>query len=152
MNAVDSIWTLVNRMDLFYAGLAVFFSVFAVALIRYFGNLPVGRVGTDLNLLTYGFLWDTALKALRPLEYWPRFQQDLWPINKGTTLLVIATCNLILMGFNMKLADRIDIRKAKAKATLTFTERIGLFGLQVVSLTLGLTSLLAFLMISSIWG
>jgi hypothetical protein len=43
--------------------LTVIITVEAVAGLRIYGNLPVGNIAPDLNLLTFGFLWDTVQAA-----------------------------------------------------------------------------------------
>ncbi|MEP6669104.1 MAG: hypothetical protein ABJF10_08130 [Chthoniobacter sp.] len=94
--------------SLTYAILTVFVTVWLVVLVRVFGKLPVSLVGPDLNLLTYGFLWDTAMKALKEQPYWPSFEPLLLGINKPTTLFTIALLNFILLAANFKIAYRVE--------------------------------------------
>ena len=141
MDKVKEIWALVDGLNLFYAVLTVSVVVGLVAAARAFGKLKPTRLGPDLNLLTYGFLWDITLKAVRGREYWPNFHADQWPINKATTLLVIALINVVFTAWNMKLDESIS---AKGFAGLK------LFLTRVFSLAIGITSLLMFLGISSI--
>jgi len=128
--------------NLFYGALTAFVSVVLVMLIRKFGKLPISLIGPDLNLLTYGFLWDTAVKALRNVEYWPRFQPLMWNINRPTTLLVIALLNFILLGFNMKLAHKVEnMAKGPLRNWL----------LRPCVTAVGVFSLIAFLWIQASW-
>lgn len=128
--------------NLFYAVLTVLVTVAFVIVVRVFGKLPVSLVGPDLNLLTYGFLWDAAEKALRGAEYWPRFTPLAWNINRGTTLFVIAAFNFIALGANMKLAQRVE--KAKANFAINWL-------LRPLVTALGVFSLLLFLWIQAAW-
>jgi hypothetical protein len=134
-------------LDLFYAALTVVVTVFLIIGARVFGNLPVSSPGLDFNLLTYGFLWDTAIRAIRNIDYWPRFDQKHWPINKASTLVVIALLNLIFLAWNMKLTNHIEKQSGNARNRLYVT----LF-LKPFSLALGLVALIAFLLINSLWG
>jgi hypothetical protein len=141
LEKLKDIWALVNGLNLFYAVLTVLGIVGLVAAARAFGKLKPTRLGPDLNLLTYGFLWDISLKALRGGDYWSKFHADQWPINKPTTLFVIALVNVLFTAWNMKLDESIG-----AKGAAGFK----LFMTRVLSLTLGTTSLLMFLAVSSI--
>jgi hypothetical protein len=128
--------------NLFYAALTAFVTVFFLVVVRIFGKLPVPFVGPDLNLLTYGFLWDTTVKALRGAEYWPRFQPLAWNLNRGTTLFVIATFNLLALAANMKLAHRVE------KLPEGFTRK---WLLRPLITALGVLSLIVFLWIQAAW-
>ena len=136
-----------NWLDLFYSMLTAIVTVVLVIGLRVFGNLPVGIFGPDLNLLTYGFLWDVGIKAMRNVEYWPRFDPTGWPLNKPTTLITISLINLILMGWNMKLADNVATRNRNGEKTW-YTEGI----LKPFIIAIGITSLIVFLYVNSVWG
>jgi len=125
-----------------YPVLTVFVTVVFVIIVRRFGELPVSFVGPDLNLLTYGFLWDTAVKALRGDRYWPGFKPLAWNVNKGTTLFVIAAFNLIVLAANMKLADRVEAAKAG---------RLRKWVLRPLVFVLGVFSLIVFLSVQAAW-
>lgn len=128
--------------NLVYAVLTVFVTVGLVMVIRKFGKLQASFVGPDLNLLTYGFLWDTTAKALRGAEYWPRFEPLVLDINRATTLFVIALLNLIVLGANMKLAHRAEqMKPGPVKKWL----------LQPLITALGVFSLVVFLLIQGAW-
>jgi hypothetical membrane protein len=139
--------------NLFYAIITVVITVFFVQLIRKFGNVPSGLVGPELNLLAYGFLWDTTVKALRGVEYWPRFEQFVWSfgngtalhVNKGTTLFIMSFLNLVVMGANLKLSNYAEESiKTKPKGW-----RTRLLKCSVTSL--GTFSMFLFLFVQSIW-
>jgi len=128
--------------NLFYAVLTVFVTVVFVTALRVFGKLPVSLIGPDLNLLTYGFLWDTASKALRGAEYWPRFVPLAWNVNRPTTLFVISAVNLLALGSNMKLAHLVEgMKKGGLKDWV----------LRPLVTMLGVFSLFVFLLIQSSW-
>jgi hypothetical protein len=133
--------------DLVYAVITVFISVVVILAIRRFGNLPIALFGVDLNLLTYGYLWDTATKALRGTSYWPRWNGTLLQMNKPTVLLLICLLNLFLLAWNMKILDNIE-RYTEAKIHLGYTNWV----LRPVAIAFGLTSLVAFIFFNSMWG
>jgi hypothetical protein len=141
LEQLKQIWMHVDGLKLFYAVLTVAVVVVLVTAARAFGKLKPTRLGPDLNLLTYGFLWDTTLKAVQNKEYWPNFQAAQWPVNKATTLLVIALVNVVFTAWNMKLDESIS-----APGVTGFK----LFMRRTLSLAVGITSLVMFLGISSI--
>jgi hypothetical protein len=125
--------------------LTVFIAVVLLILIRLFGKLPVSLFGLDLNLLTYGYLWDTALKALRNQTYWPRLSDP--SINKAVLLFVICLCNFIFLAWNMKILDSIE-KNASSQARIAYTNWV----LKPLAMALGLTSVIAFIGFNSLWG
>ncbi len=134
-------------LELFYASMTAVVTVLLVIGLRVFGKLPVSSFGPDFNLLTYGFLWDTTINAVKGNQYWDRFDPTVWPINKPTTLLVIAIFNLVLLAGNMKLANKVE-EIYKQKGRTAYTE----WFLKPVAIALGITSLIAFLFIQSVWS
>ena len=143
----------ISAAGFFYAFLSVIGTVILVTLVKVFGNLPTSilSLGTDLNLLTYGFLWDTSVKALRGQEFWSRFpQEDLSFLNKPTILVCIFIFNFLLMAFNLKLEHRVTERKKsnheKSSSWVTY------WVLKPGVLALGVFSLLIFLFINAAWG
>jgi hypothetical protein len=128
--------------NLFYAMLTVFVTVVLVTLVRVFGKLPVSLVGPDLNLLTYGFLWDTGAKALRGVTYWPQFKPLIFEINKPTTLFVLALLNLLLLGANLKFAHLVENTPKSARRTWLYSPLVN---------ALGVFSLILFLWIQAMW-
>jgi hypothetical protein len=141
MEQLAEIWASVDGLKLFYAILTVAVVVLLVTAARAFGKLKPTRLGPDLNLLTYGFLWDTTLKAVQDKEYWPNFHAAQWPVNKATTLLVIALVNVVFTAWNMKLDEAIS-----APGVTGFE----LFMRRTLSLAVGITSLVMFLGISAV--
>jgi len=136
-----------NAGDCAYALITVFISVVVILAMRRFGNLPVALFGVDLNLLTYGYLWDTATKALKGTEYWPRLNGTVLYVNKPTILLVTCLLNLFLLAWNMKLLDKIEANTA-GKTRVGYTN----FVLRPFAIAIGLTSLIAFIFFNSAWG
>ncbi|ETW93065.1 MAG: hypothetical protein ETSY1_40860 [Candidatus Entotheonella factor] len=128
-------------INVFYALLTVFITVLCVIVIRVFGNLPISLLGPDLNLLTYGFLWDTSSKALRGVDYWPRFVPVIPNINASTTLFVIVVFNLLLLGVNLKLAHHAP----------DFTDGQQKWLIRPLTNTIGILSLIIFLLIQGMW-
>lgn len=139
--------SLIDLKELFYAALSAFVIVGLITLMRMFGNLPLSLFGPDLNLLTYGFLWDISIKAVRGIDYWPRFDPSVWPLNKGTTLLVIALLNVILLAWNLKLSRKVETIYEKSGRS-KYTEWL----LKPFVIALGIVSLVLFLLLQSMWG
>ena len=133
---------MLERLNLVYAVLTVLVTVVFVIFVRVFGKLPTSLVGPDLNLLTYGFLWDTTAKALRGVEYWPRFNPLLWRVNKATTLFAIAFVNLIVLGGNLKFAHSVEKMEKGRLRTWVFCPLVNAFGV---------FSLILFLWIQAAW-
>ena len=133
--------------DLVNAVITVFITVVVILAMRRFGNLPVALFGVDLNLLTYGYLWDTASKALRGTPYWPRWNGPLLEMNKPTVLLLICLLNFFLLAWNMKILHKIE-RYTAAKTHLGYTNWLW----KPVAIGFGLTSLIAFIFFNAMWG
>ena len=141
----------IGAEDFFYAFLSVIGTVILVTLVKVFGNLPTSMLalGTDLNLLTYGFLWDTSIKALRGQEFWSRFpQEDLSFLNKPTILVCIFIVNFLLMAFNLKL-EYIVIERENSKHGKSWVTN---WVLKPGVLAVGLISLFAFLFLNAAWS
>src|SRR6266436_6780723 len=124
--------------DLVSALFTVFITVVVILAMRRFGKLPIPLFGVDLNLLTYGYLWDTAWKALRGTPYWPRWDGTLLAMNKPTVLFLVCLLNFFLLAWNMKILHKIE-RYTEAKTHLGYTNWI----LKPVGIGFGLTSLVA---------
>ncbi len=134
---------LFNFFEFFYSILTVVVTVLVVVLVKRFGNIPGSSIGTDLNTLTYGFLWDIVVKAIRNQEYWPNFNSEYtFHINKPSILLLICLINTILMAWNFKISHQVS----------TQNTRITRWFLKPFSLSLGIVSLFFFLFTRVVWG
>jgi hypothetical protein len=96
-----------QMLNLGYAFATVLFTVVLIVLIKVFGNLKTGLIGPELNLLTYGFLWDTISGATRGENYWPHITPELTAF-KTLILIFIVFINTVLMAWNFKLADQVE--------------------------------------------
>lgn len=99
---------------LLYALLTAVVLVVVVLVMKRFGELKRQNFGVELNLLTYGFLAETVITALKGNEYWPNFNND-YLLSKGAILFIIAISNLFIMGFNFKLEEKTSTIENKWK-------------------------------------
>ncbi len=114
--------------ELAAASLTVIVTIILVIFLKVYGNLPVGNIGPELNLLTYGFLWDTVLKAVTG-SYWKHFPQDIENL-KPLVLIGVVLLNVVLMAINFKLAYRLEEGTIENRGLTRF----GVFFLGIVSL------------------
>jgi len=94
-------------LDIVSALMTVLVTIALLVGIKKFGNIKIGLVGPEFNLLTYGYLWDTCLLALRGENYWTLIPSYLIPF-KSFLLLAIVLFNAVLMVINLKIANKID--------------------------------------------
>lgn len=133
----------ISYIEVFYSILIVLVTIVVVLLIKIFGNIPASTIGTDLNILTYGFLWDTVIKSVRGKEYWINFEPSLvFELNKATILLVICLVNTILMAWNFKICHKASIDHSLKTRLI----------LKPISLVIGMISLFFFLFCRVVWG
>jgi hypothetical protein len=52
-----------HLIELIYAVLTVIITIVLIIGLKIYGNLPIENIGPELNILTYGFMWDTILSA-----------------------------------------------------------------------------------------
>ena len=95
-----------NINILIKSALIIFFTILLIYCLKIFANIKVNliSIGTDLNLFTFGFLFDIALRAMEGKEYWSNYSQIL---SKNYLLLMIFTGNALIMMLNFKLEDHI---------------------------------------------
>ena len=134
-----------DAADCGYALLSVFITVVVILLIRLYGKLPVTLFGVDLNLLSYGYLWETCLKAIRGHSYWPRLTSP--SINKPLLLFVICLLNVLLLAWNMKILHNIETNVGTG-TKIRYTN----WFLRPVAIAFGFTGLVAFILFNSMWG
>lgn len=132
----------ISEESIFFSGLTVIVTVLLIALLRAFGKLPLSLMGPDFNLLTYGFLWDTSLKALRGQDFWPRFTPIYEWMNASVVLFMIVLLNLFFLGINLKLADVTERMEGKWKKNLLMKPLV---------LMLGVCSLIFFFFCQAAW-
>lgn len=111
--------------NLVYAFSTVLLAVFFIFLIKKSYKLPTGSIGPELNLLTYGYLIDIGLAAIKSEPYWEHIPNFLVPI-KGLLVLFIGIINLGLLVHNFKLANLIEtggLTNSKKKCT----KRVSIF-------------------------
>lgn len=130
-------------LELFYSLLVVILTVFVVVLVKRYGNIPGTSIGTDLNILTYGFLCDIAIKAIRGIEYWEKYSPaHVYELPKPTVLLLIFLINTLLMAWNFKITYRATTENGAVSNWL----------LKPLSISFGLVSLIFFLVCRVAWG
>lgn len=96
-----------QMLNLGYAFAAVLFTVVLIVLIKVFGNLKTGLIGPELNLLTYGSLWDTISGAARGENYWKHIAPDLTAF-RALILIFVVFINTVIMAWNFKLSDQVE--------------------------------------------
>ena len=110
-----------TQHQLYELAVAILTAVATVLLIQFFrkfAKIPTDGIGLDLNLLTYGFLWDTVLNATEG-KYWDKFPEGSKEF-KPLLLIAIVFANLLLTLQNMRLTYEIEglsesIEKKKKK-------------------------------------
>jgi hypothetical protein len=144
----------INLLNLIISLFTVFCTVVLVVLVKVFGNINcnISSIGTDFNLLTYGFLWDTSATALRGQEYWPRFPSDpSYSQFKPIVLLAIFIANFLFMALNLKLVDIIQAR-TQNPAIPARSRVVTKWLLSPSAISLGFVSLVFYIYINSIWN
>src|ERR1700709_590897 len=104
-----------QQVNLGLATAAIFLSVGFVWIIKKFGNVENSNIGPELNLLTYGYISDTIVKAINGDKYWHSFNG---PLTRSWILFIITFLNLILLFWNLKLEQSnktgtLEINKKK---------------------------------------
>ncbi len=131
-----------QKLNLGFAFATVLVTVVLIILIKVFGKLKTGLIGPELNLLTYGALWDTISTAAKGQDYWIHISPDFTAF-KSLFLILIALCNTILMAWNFKLANRIETEYFYKKSRKNW--------LKIWSTFLGLIGLMNFLILKTFW-
>jgi len=119
-------------LDLAMACATVIVTVGLVVALKIFANIPIGNVASDLNLLTYGFLWDTILKAMYG-NYWQKLSPDLQSF-KPLMLFFVIVLNFVLMLWNIKISYNLELSKLQGttnKNLKIFSYVIGMFSLMI---------------------
>lgn len=163
--------TKISIEGLFYAGLTVFVTVFLIIMIKAFGRIEtdITGLGTDFNLLTYGFLWDIAVGGFRGESFWSNYSLSNTFLTKELVLSLIIILNTLIMGLNFRLESKVNqcindnnnatfAHSTSAGATpppppLVLPHKklkIKLF--KVFVLALGVVSLLIYLYTNSVWS
>jgi hypothetical protein len=105
--------------------------------------MKIVDVGPELNLLTFGFLWDVIMKAMLKQCYFDRIWSPLID-HKPFVLAVIVLSNFVLMACNLKWTAQLDARRKFISSHAVQLRRI-----RVVFF--GVLSLLIFLSIKTFW-
>jgi hypothetical protein len=112
-----------------------------IQFIRWFGKHPVSveAVGSDLNLVSFGFAIDLLIKLMKGETILP-----LWPYATPTLVpaLSLMFINLILFMLNLSMGEYIEKGAKTGKARK----------LKFISLFFGLISALLFVCAGGIWG
>jgi hypothetical protein len=124
--------------EFLFSVLVILVTVIIIILAKKFGRIKNGAWGPELNLLTYGFLWETIISAMRGEPYWMGFSMDAK--FKPLLLAFIMIGNSFLLAWNLKLDDKIPTQKGMWATWLKFSRGF-----------LGTCSLLIFLAIDTYW-
>ena len=95
--------------SLLIATLTIIGTVILIIVLKRLAKIPIGSIGLDCNLLTYGYLWDTIMDAMRG-DYWTHFPKQYEQF-KPIILACIIILNLILLLENMRLSHNLEIKK-----------------------------------------
>ncbi|MBO0953269.1 hypothetical protein [Fibrella forsythiae] len=120
-------------------------TVVLIVLVKKFGNVPRGSTGPELNLLTYGALWDIINTAMKGEEYWKNMEYTTPALDpyKSYVLGGLTLLNFIFTAWNFKIAHRIE-----TTSSLNTLPRIGLAALSNI---LGIFSLVLYLVFKTVW-
>jgi hypothetical protein len=135
-----------------YSLLTVFLVVVFIGFLRVVAGVNKTPLGPELNLLTYGFLVDVVMKALRGQPYWEHYSRP-WTLGlqyKATFLFLIALLNFILMMWNIKVAEPKAVKvkcEGEEKEVLVKPTLLR----SAFSALLGLASLLTYFVCQSCW-
>ncbi|MEL6437819.1 MAG: hypothetical protein AAFQ80_00990 [Cyanobacteria bacterium J06621_8] len=145
----EQLLTSVNTNKLILSIIIVVFTVPLIHIIRKIANInaPLTAIGTDLNLFTYGFLADLALKGLNGESFWEKYPPEL-VVNKNMALFLIITGNTLIMMINFKLEVYVKTLKNNRQVTPDIFRKINWIYKPGV-LLLGLVSLSVYLFVSS---
>lgn len=95
-----------NFIELCLTSLLVLLNIVLIIIIKAYGKIPIENTGLELNLLTYGFLWETILDAFYG-DYWPNIPDGLAKY-KPIILAVLTFFNFILTIVNFKIAHNVE--------------------------------------------
>ncbi|MFT3934820.1 MAG: hypothetical protein QM726_14440 [Chitinophagaceae bacterium] len=127
-------------IELIWAVTTIGIAVGVIYFIKWLADYEAGPVGLELNLLTYGYLADTIIKAAEEGKYWHLYSSNLIPKNLLLTIIVIG--NFVMLGINIKY--EIKIRAITARWPRLFMK----FKMQL----LGLISAALFLTCKVLFG
>ena len=109
---VEEFLKLFNQGDFLYSVITVTVAVFLLIGIKVFGGIKYKfhlEMPSDMSLLTYGFLCDTGIKALKGDGYWPRYDPLIcFGVNKPTILVLVILLNVVLLAVNLKLSSKFS--------------------------------------------
>lgn len=148
----------INPAEFFYSFLTVFITVILITTVKVWGGISINgtAIGTDLNLATYGFIWDICTKALRGQDFWPRFSVSLTFLNKPVILLLIFVGNFLIMALNLKLEDIVNQRQnisVQPEQNIRVQPKwVTQMLLKPLVIALGVFSLIIFLLLNSAWS
>jgi hypothetical protein len=125
-----------------FAFATVLVTVIIIILYKVSGKLKTGFIGPELNLLTYGSLWDTVSIAARHQPYWIHINAELLPF-KILLLILISIANTVIMAWNFKLANRIE--------TEYFQKNSQKVWLKIWSIFWGLIGIMTFFILKTFW-
>lgn len=143
---------ILNFRALLDSGLVIFFTVLFVYILKKFASISIEliSIGTDLNLFTFGFLFEIVLKAMKGEPFWLNYDSQTLSeiLPKSYLLLLIFTGNALVMMGNFRLESHID-DKTQANSTFRNTSRFKYF-LRPLVIFLGIVSLTIYLALTSV--
>ena len=136
-----------NVNILIKSGLIIFFTILLIYILKFLTNIKVDpiSIGTDLNLFTFGFLFDIALKAMEGKEYWSNYS---YLLSKNYLLLIIFTTNALIMMANFKLENHITTVIASSTYSMNLVD----YFYRPCVIFLGIVSLSIYLILNLTFG
>ncbi|MBD2752603.1 hypothetical protein [Spirosoma validum] len=129
-------------VSLIVSFLTILVTVILIVFVKIYSKIPSGAIGPELNLLTYGTLWDLIISAMKGEDYWKNIEPTLLPY-KSFILTFIVILNFVMMAWNFKLANLIEKKRSLSMHTKK--------QLKGVSLFLGLISLCFYTVFQVFW-
>ena len=123
--------------------LTVAVTIGLVLVVKHVAKIKNGNIGPELNLLTFGFLWDTIAMAMSQKNYWHRMPPAL-ATGKAIVLGFLVVINFALMMVTIADADKLE--KHRNSLSLTEVKR-----LRLKTTSFGVLSLSFFLLIKTFW-
>jgi len=123
---------------------ALMLTIGLIVVFRWFGRFEnkSEAVGSDLNLVTFGFAADLLLQVMQSRQVLPR-----WPYNVSTLVPVVGLLflNLILYLVNLRLGANIaDRMRAHQKVRILLVKGLSVF--------LGTLSAMMFIVAQALWN
>jgi hypothetical protein len=119
-----------------------------ITFIRRFGKYEnkAEAIGSDLNLVAFGFGVDLLVKAMKSEGILPKFP---WPKFTLVPVVILFIGNLALYMLNLSIGEKIKDKTEKIKKGVA-TGGVG--GLKGISIFFGIISAISFIVVGGAWS